>query len=208
MRRRQPYACSLQAVSDAEDLDRVRSLGDEELIGLAAHLDPAAFEVLYQRHNVLAFSLAARIVGSRDRAQDVVHEAFLNLWRDAGRYDPKRGSVRRWLMTMVHDRSIDAVRRASRRQRLQPDAAALPPRPAASDLTERSARQQTPAIRDALKTLPEHQRHIIELAFYGGWTQAEIAEMLKLPLSTVKSHARVGLLKLRDALLSQLQAPP
>jgi RNA polymerase sigma-70 factor (ECF subfamily) len=167
-----------------------------------------AFEVLYQRHHVLAFSLAARILGSGDQAQDVVREAFLILWRDAGRYDPKRGTVRRWLMTMVHDRSIDAVRRLSRRDRLRPDAATRLGSPAAGDLAEGSAREQTPAIRDALQTLPQDQRRIVELAFYEGWTQGEIAEILKLPLSTIKSRGRLGLLTLRDALLSQLQAPP
>jgi len=195
-------------VNDAEDRDRVRALGDEELIRLAARLDPAAFEVLYQRHHVPAFSLAARIVGSEDQAQDAVRDAFLILWRDAGRYDPQQGTVRRWLMTLVHDRSIEAVRRLSRRERLQRDPASPLSQQAGSDLTERSARKQTPAIRDALQTLPEDQRRIVELAFYGGWTQAEIAEMLALPLSTVKSRARLGLLRLRDALLNQLQAPP
>ena len=195
-------------MNDAEDRDRVRALGDEELIRLAARLDPAAFEVLYQRHHVPAFSLAARIVGSEDQAQDAVRDAFLILWRDAGRYDPQQGTVRRWLMTLVHDRSIEAVRRLSRRERLQRDPASPLSQQAGSDLTERSARKQTPAIRDALQTLPEDQRRIVELAFYGGWTQAEIAEMLALPLSTVKSRARLGLLRLRDALLNQLQAPP
>ncbi len=117
--------CSLQGVSDAEDLERFRRLGDEELIRLAAELDPGAFEVLYERHHVLAFSFAVRIVGSRDRAQEVVQEAFLNLWRDAGRYDPRRGVVRTWLMTMVHNRGIDAVRRLSTRERVQAAAAIL-----------------------------------------------------------------------------------
>jgi RNA polymerase sigma-70 factor (ECF subfamily) len=206
-RLRQVRACTLQVVSDAQEVDRVRRLGDEELIRLAARLDPVAFEVLFQRHSVVAFSLAVRIVGSGDQAQDVVREAFLILWRDAGRYDPKRGTVRRWLMIIVHDRSIDAVRRLSRRDRLRPDATSLP-LPEAVDLAAGSAREQTPAIREALETLPEDQRRIVELAFYEGWMQAEIADMLELPLSTVKTRARLGLLKLRDALLSQLPAPP
>lgn len=204
----QVRTCTLQGVNGAEDLDRVRPLGDEELIGLAAQLDPAAFEVLYQRHHVPAFSLAARIVGSAEQAQDVVREAFLILWRDAGRYDPMRGTVRRWLMIMVHDRSIEAVRRLSRRDRLPPGPARPLPQPAASELSERAALAQTPAIRDALQALPEDQLRIVELAFYEGWTQGEIAEMLELPLSTVKSRARLGLLKLREAMLRQLQAPP
>jgi RNA polymerase sigma-70 factor (ECF subfamily) len=146
-------------------------------------------------------------VGSEDQAQEVVREAFLILWRDAGRYDPTQGTVRMWLMTVVHDRGIDSVRRLSRRDRLHPEPASPIAQPA-SDLTERAAHAQTPAIRDALQALPEDERRIVELAFYGGWTQGEIAEMLALPLSTVKSRARLGLLKLREALLSQLEAPP
>jgi len=197
-------------VSAAGRLERFRRLGDEELIRLAAELDAGAFEVLYERHHVLAFSFAARIVGSRDRAQDVVQEAFMNLWRDAGRYDPRRGLVRSWLMTMVHSRGIDSVRRLSTRERLQAEAEILLPRPAPSDVTSAQAytRDETQTIRGAVQGLPEDQRRVIELAFYGGWTQGEIAEMLKLPLGTVKSRARLGLLKLRDALVSELQAPP
>ena len=197
-------------MSDAGGLERFRRLGDEELIRLAAELDAGAFEVLYERHHVLAFSFAARIVGSRERAQDVVQEAFLNLWREAGRYDPRRGLVRSWLMTMVHNRGIDSLRRLSTRERVQAQAEILLPRSAPSDVTSAQAyaRDETQAIRGALQGLPEDQRRVIELAFYGGWTQGEIAEMLKLPLGTVKSRARLGLLKLRDALVSQLQAPP
>lgn len=196
-------------MSDAGGLERFRRLGDEELVRRAAELDAGAFEVLYERHHVLAFSFAARIVGSRDQAQEVVQEAFLDLWREAGRYDRRRGLVRTWLMSMVHHRGIDLVRRRSSRERLEAEAAILLPRPAVSDVTSAQAyaRDETKAIRAALTGLPEDQRRVIELAFYGGWTQSQIAEMLKLPLGTVKSRARVGLLKLRDALLS-LQAPP
>lgn len=195
-------------MSDAGGLERFRRLGDEELIRRAAELDADAFEVLYERHHVLAFSFAARIVGSRDQAQEVAQEAFLDLWREAGRYDPRRGLVRTWLMSMVHHRGIDLVRRRSSRERLQAEAALLP-QPAASDVTSAQAyaHDEAQAVRVALQGLPEDQRRVIELAFYGGWTQSQIAEMLKLPLGTVKSRARLGLLKLRDALLS-LQTPP
>lgn len=166
--------------------------------------------MLYERHHVSAFSLAIRIVGSGDRAQDVTQEAFANLWRDAGRYDPRRGLVRTWLMTMVHNLGIDAVRRLSSHERVQADAAILLPQRAARTAPEEQsdARDEARSIRDALQGLPEDQRQIVELAYYGGRTQGEIAEMLKLPLATVKSRARLGLLNLRDALLSQLHAPP
>ncbi len=197
-------------MSDPGGFVRFRQLGDEELIRLAAELDPGPFEVLYERHHVLAFSIAARIVGSRDRAQDVVQEAFLNLWRSAGRYDPKQGSVRTWLMVMVRTRGIDAVRRLSSHQRVQAQEAASVARAPASDVTstQACADDEARAVHAALQKLPADQRRIIELAFYGGWTQSEIANMLKLPLGTVKSRARLGLLKLRDALLGELQAPP
>lgn len=196
-------------MSDTGGLERFRGLGDGELIRLAAGLDPGPFEVLYERHHVVTFSFAVRIVGSRDRAGDVVQEAFLNLWRSAGRYDPKRGSVRTWLMAMVHHCGVDAVRRLSTRERWQLEAA-REPRATESDVTSAQAyaRDEARAVRGALRNLPADQRRIIELAFYGGWTQSEIADMLKLPLGTVKSRARLGLLKLRDALLSELQAPP
>lgn len=190
--------------------ERLCRLGDEELIRLTAKLDTGAFEVLYERHHVSAFSLAIRIVASPDRAQDVTQEAFANLWRDAGRYDPRRGLVRTWLMTMVHNLGIDAVRRLSSHERVQADAAILLPQRAARTVPKEQsdAGDEARSIRDALQGLPEDQRQIIELAYYGGRTQGEIAEMLKLPLATVKSRARLGLLKLRDALLSQLHAPP
>ncbi|MDQ6803670.1 MAG: sigma-70 family RNA polymerase sigma factor [Actinomycetota bacterium] len=191
-------------MSDSGGLGRFRGLGDEELIRLAGELDPGAFEVLYERHHVLAFSFAVRIVGSRDQAQSVVEVAFLDLWRDARRYDSTRGSVRSWLMGMVRDRAIDAIREVSARQRVQAEEAPRLGRPAPID--EASA-DPAPAIRAALEKLPSDQRRIIELAFYGGWTESEIAEQLGQPLGTVKSGAHLGLLTLRDALLSELEAP-
>ncbi|HEY5427964.1 MAG TPA: sigma-70 family RNA polymerase sigma factor [Solirubrobacteraceae bacterium] len=196
-------------MSDAEDLERFRRLDDEQLIRLDAELDPRALEVLYERHHVVAFSLAGRIVGSRDQAQDVVHEAFLTLWHDAGRYDPTRGPVRTWLMSIVHDRGLDTLRRLSIRERLHPDAAVRAIAPTESDLTSATPdARETPAMRAALQALPEQERRIIELAYYDGWTQSEIADMLKLPLDTIRRSARAGLLRLRETLLSQLEAPP
>ncbi len=165
--------------------------------------------MLYERHHVLAFSFAVRIVGSRDRAQDIVQEAFLSLWRDAGRYDPTRGLVRTWLMSMVHERGIESVRRLSIHERMQAGAASRTTPPAASDLAcGRADAREGQAVRTALQALPEEERRIIELAYYSGWTEGEIAEMLGLPLGVVKRRARLGLLKLHDALPSELQAPP
>lgn len=195
-------------MSGTADLGRFRGLGDEELIRLAGDLDPGAFEVLYERHHLLAFSFAARIVGSRDQAQAVVEAAFLNLWRDAGRHDPSRGPVRSWLMGMVRDRAIDAIREVSARRRVQAQEAARMGRPVVSEEASADAcsADAAPAIRAALEKLPDDQRRIIELAFYGGWRESEIAEMLGQPLGTVKTGARLGLLTLRDTLLSELEA--
>lgn len=111
---------------------------------------------------------------------------------------------------MVHNQGIASLRRLSTAERVQAEAEILLPRPAPSDVTSTQAyaRDETQTIRGALQGLPEDQRRVIELAFYGGRTQEEIAEMLKLPLGTVRSRARLGLLKLRDALGSELQAPP
>ncbi|MDQ6777113.1 MAG: sigma-70 family RNA polymerase sigma factor [Actinomycetota bacterium] len=176
---------------------------------MADERDPGAFEVLYERHHVVAFSFAARIVGSSDQAQGVVEAAFLDVWRDAGRYDSTRGSVRSWLMGMVRDRAIDAIRELSARQPLQAEEAGPADRPGGNEEASADAcsRGAAPALRAALEKLPADQRRIIELAFYGGWTESEIAEMLGQPLGTVKSGARLGLLTLRDALLSELEAP-
>ncbi len=188
----------------------LRRLPDEGLVRLAAEIDPAAFEVLYERHHVLAFSLAYRIAGSRERAEEIVQDAFLSVWRGAGTFDPARGSVRTWLMATVRHRGIDAVRRLSSRERVQAEAVALTPRAAASDLAiaEADARDQGHVIRAALQSLPSEQRKVIELAFYGGWTQREIAERLDVPLGTVKGRARLGLLKLHAALSGEVQTPP
>lgn len=197
-------------MSNATGLERFRRLGDEELIRLAAEFDAGAFEVLYERHHVVAFSFAARIVGSSGRAQDVVQEAFSNLWREARRYDPSRGLVRTWLLTMVHNRAIALVRQRSRRERLRAEGTTPLSRSAASDVmsAQSNVRDEAQSIRAAVEGLSEDQRRVIELAFYGGWTLDEIADRLKLPLDTVKSSARLGLLRLREALLSELEAPP
>lgn len=200
---------SFPEVSDVEDLERFPRLRDEQLIRLDAELDPRALEVLYERHHVLAFSLAVRIVRSPDLAQDVVHEAFLNLWHDAGRYDPTRGSVRTWLMSMVHARGLESVRKLSVRERMVADAATRTDALLESNLASVQAdTREARSVRAAVQALPEEAQRIIELAYFGGWTQGEIAEMLEVRLDTVRTSARAALAKLRDARLSELEAPP
>ncbi len=177
-------------------------LTDEELLRSVARIEPAAFEVLYQRHGPVAFALAQRVLGSHAHAEDAVQEAFINLWRGAARYDALRGSVRSWLLTMVRNRSIDLLRSLSVHERRRITIVGLEERIAAGDKTEAEfiSREEATMVRSALAMLPPDQRRVLELAYYGGWTQAEIAETFDMPLGTVKGRTRLGLDKLRWAL--------
>ena len=175
---------------------------DEELLPLVAAADPDAFEVFYERHADAAFALAHRICGSDAAADDVCQEAFVDAWRSAERYDARLGSARSWLLTIVHHRAIDQIRRATRlRDRTVND----------EEAAERVARPTTPARRRSrrleraeaeglLATLPEEQRHVVSLAFYSGYSHSEIAELLDTPLGTIKSRMRRALGALRDHL--------
>jgi RNA polymerase sigma-70 factor, ECF subfamily len=132
----------------------IRNLADEEVMQLVGDGSPLAFELLYDRHGAAAFSLAYRMVGDRVTAEDVSQEAFLSIWRSRMRYDPSRGSVRTWVLGIVHNRTIDA---------------------------------------------PE-QRRTIELAYFGGFSHSQIAELLDEPIGTIKGRMRLGLDKLRQQL--------
>jgi RNA polymerase sigma-70 factor, ECF subfamily len=179
-----------------------RDLADEELMQLVRRGNAAAFEVVYDRHADAAFSLAYRICGQRALAEDVVQEGFLALWRSGGRYDRNRGSVRTWILGIVHNRGIDALRRASVRERGRIDDEGLPERVAAPQRTELEVarRDEAREIRDALGRLPDEQSRVIELAYFGGLTHVEIASMLDTPVGTVKGRMRLGLAKMRMAL--------
>jgi len=163
--------------------------------------DVRAFEVVFDRHGGAAYSLAYRICGSRSRAEDIVQEAFLALWRNSARYDPLRGSVRAWILSVVHNRAIDALRReAVEAQRVRDEF--LSEQLSGSESTEAEAEKRDDArrVRLALEQLPSEQRRVIELAYFGGFTHSEIAGMLGLPAGTVKGRMRLGLSKLRFAL--------
>lgn len=181
-------------------LDR---LGDEELMALADDKNAGAFERFYDRHSGAAFSLAHRIVGERGAAEDVTQEAFLSIWRSKARYDPARGSVRSWTLGIVRNRAIDALRRGSSPTRHldQDDEAVLEARPA-EELTDAEVlrRQMAQQVRGAIEGLPSEQSQVIALAYFGGFSQSEIAEMLSAPLGTIKGRMRLGLEKLRTAL--------
>ena len=164
--------------------------------------DPAAFEVVYDRHSRAAFSLAYRILGSRPAAEEAVQEAFLAVWRGAGRYRPERGSVATWVLGIVHHRSVDVLRRTTVVERRRGSAEGIEERLVADERTEHDAiaRDQAREVRDALAGLPEPQRRVLGLAYYGGYTQTEIAAMLDTPLGTVKGRMRLGLEKLGSEL--------
>jgi RNA polymerase sigma-70 factor, ECF subfamily len=178
----------------------LQTLADEDLMPLVDRKDPAAFEVFYDRHGGAAYSLAHRIVGNTEGAQDVAQEAFLSMWRSGARYDRTRGSVRAWVLGIVRNRAIDALRReAGRAPRLDFDDEAVLERRAAPERTEAEAlrRETATEVRGALEELPPEQSRVIQLAYFGGFSHSEIAEMLGMPLGTVKGRMRLGLEKIR-----------
>jgi RNA polymerase sigma-70 factor, ECF subfamily len=178
------------------------ALADEELMELVGDGEARAFEVVFDRHGGVAFSLAYRMCGRRAMAEDVVQEAFLSLWRSGARYDPARGSVRSWILSTAHNRAVDALRRGSVHDaRTVGDSEAAERLPAA-DRTEVEVgrREQARRVRDALGELPDEQRLVIELAYFGGFTHTQIATMLDAPIGTVKGRMRLGLTKLRPLL--------
>ncbi|HVQ22216.1 MAG TPA: sigma-70 family RNA polymerase sigma factor [Candidatus Saccharimonadia bacterium] len=181
---------------------------DEQLMARIAALDASAIEALYDRYGSMAFGLATRITGDAALAEDVVQDAFLGVWRSADRYIDSRATAKTWLLSIVHHRAIDAVRR--RRPTVElPDPEVTPPRALVVDdaWQEVLGRLDRAAIGMALATLSVVQREAIELAYFGGLTQAEIAERTGTPLGTVKSRVRLGLLSLRDAMISVAGEP-
>lgn len=164
--------------------------------------DARAFEAVYDRHGSSAFSLAYRIAGSRSVAEDIVQEAFLSVWRSSVRYRPERGSLRSWILSVVHNRAIDALRRSVVHDRHRADGEGIEERKAAPELTDVEAfrREEAQTVRSAMEQLPPDQLRVVELAYFGGFTHSQIAEMLRMPLGTVKGRMRLALEKMRDGL--------
>ena len=164
--------------------------------------DPRAFELVYDRHSGAAFSLAYRMVGRGNLAEDVVQEAFLSIWRSGARYERARGSVRTWVLGIVHHRAIDQLRRSSVHAKRRASDEGLEERIEACERTdvEVGRREEAETVRSAMETLPPEQSRVIELAYFGGFTHTEIAEILEMPVGTVKGRMRLGLEKLRDRL--------
>jgi RNA polymerase sigma-70 factor, ECF subfamily len=183
-------------------------LSDAELVGLVARGDQNAFADLYDRYCRQAYSLARRVCVDPEFAEDVVQEAFLALWRDPSRYDPGRGAFASWLLTLVHHRAVDAVRReAVQRRRTvagsdEEAERATPLGPGADD--QALVGVLGGQVREALGSLPHEQREVIALAYFGGYTQCEVSALTGLPLGTVKSRTFAGFRRLRGLLSSML----
>jgi RNA polymerase sigma-70 factor, ECF subfamily len=180
----------------------VSGLADEDLMARVQEGDARAFEAIFDRHADAAFSLAYRMCGRRATAEDVVQEAFLSLWRSGARYERARGSVRSWVLGVVHNRAIDLFRRDSVRTSRDVSDEGAVERMAAPDSTEGEVHRRDDAshVRGALQDLPDDQRQVIELAYFGGFSHSEIAAQLELPAGTVKGRMRLGLTKLRLSL--------
>jgi RNA polymerase sigma-70 factor (ECF subfamily) len=188
----------------------LRDLADEDLMQLVQRAEASAFEVVYDRHAGAAFSLAYRMCGARPLAEEVVQEAFLSIWRSGARYDRRRGSVRTWVLGITHHRAIDALRRGVVQDRHRASDEGIEERFEASERTEAEVarREEALEVRGALDDLPTDQRRAIELAYYGGFTQSEIAEMLSVPIGTVKGRMRLGMEKMRGTLAPSVEALP
>jgi RNA polymerase sigma-70 factor, ECF subfamily len=183
--------------------EKAERLADEELMPWIAEKDPEAFEVFYDRHGGAGYSLAYRILGDRSAAEDCIQEAFISIWRSGARFDRTRGSVRSWTLSIVRNRAIDSLRsKAGKAPKLTFDDDAILEARAADEHVEAEvlAAETADEVRGALSLLPGEQSKVIELAYFGGFSQSEIAGMLNVPLGTVKGRMRLGLEKVRAEL--------
>lgn len=174
---------------------------DEALVAALDQKDIDALEVLYDRYKTVAFSLAYRIVGERTAAEDIVQDAFLSIWRRAAWYQPGRGRVRSWLMAIVHNRAVDRLRSAATSSGDLPLEAVPDMESDAPPVWQEVWTQQRgDLVRGALENLPPDQKKSIELAYFSGYTHVEIAQLMDVPLGTVKGRLRIGLQKLKSQL--------
>jgi RNA polymerase sigma-70 factor (ECF subfamily) len=174
-------------------------LSDEAVVALVARSDEVALAELYDRYGRPAYGLALRVLRDEALAEDAVQEAFLTIWRGAGKYLPERAKASTWIMTLVHRRAVDLVRREERRRAEPlPEVEADTGGPSAADTAW--LRLERERVQAALRQLPDQQREAIELAYYGGFTQSELAERLGEPLGTIKSRMFAGLARLRELL--------
>jgi RNA polymerase sigma-70 factor (ECF subfamily) len=173
-------------------------LSDEALVALVSRSDESALAELYDRIGGTAYGLAYRVLRDEALAEDAVQEAFMGLWRSAGSFIPERAKASTWILTLVHRRAVDVVRREQRRRTESLEEA---PEPAGASAEEAAwLRLDRERVQTALKQLPDQQREAIELAYYGGYSQSELAERLGQPLGTIKSRMFSGLSRLRELL--------
>ena len=199
-------AVELSVLALATPLDRVAMrkhhahLSDEALVALVARGDEDALAELYDRVSRVAYGLALRVLRDERHAEDAVQEAFLQVWRSAATFRAERAKASTWILTLVHRRAVDLVRREERRQAdpLTDDSAAGE----APEQTEEAAwlRFERERVQSALRQLPDVQREALELAYYGGFSQSELADRLGVPLGTIKSRMFAGLARLRELL--------
>jgi RNA polymerase sigma factor (sigma-70 family) len=174
-------------------------LSDEAVVALTARSDEVALAELYDRYGRAAYRLALRVLRDDALAEDAVQEAFLAVWRGAARFIPERAKASTWIMTLVHRRAVDLVRREERRRADPlPELELESGEPSAADAVW--LRLERERVQAALRQLPDQQREAIELAYYGGFTQSELAERLGVPLGTIKSRMFTGLSRLRELL--------
>jgi RNA polymerase sigma-70 factor, ECF subfamily len=198
-----PLAPGPEVIVSVRDMEDAR---DRELLRTVREGDPegAAFRELFRRNAAVAKTVAIRVTRSDELAEEAVQEGFLQLWRTPERFDAARATVRRWILTLVHARAVDLVRREQAQRRRAEEAAAEPIvlHDPADDVVAQVARPAEEAsVRAALDALPQEQRDVIELMYFGGVSQTGVAEALGLPLGTVKSRTLLAMRKLRNALV-------
>jgi len=184
-------------------------LSDEELMARLAYRDIKAFETLYERYGTLVYSTALRVMGDTQLAEDIAQETFLRLWRTPEHYVPERGRFGTWLLSATRNRAIDYVRQRGRRWKREVTTEGPQKEPVATKMADPAFIAQLSdvrrRVREALQTLTAEQGQVIEMAYYGGYTQQEIASLLKQPLGTIKTRIRLGMQKLRAALAAELK---
>jgi RNA polymerase sigma-70 factor, ECF subfamily len=175
-------------------------LSDEALVELVARGEESALAELYDRHGRVAYGLSYRVLRDEALAEDAVQEGFLSLWRTAASFVPERSKASTWILTLVHRRAVDIVRREERRRTDPLESVVDEGQASASVEDSAMLRLERERVQDALRKLPDAQREAIELAYYGGFTQSELADRLGEPLGTIKSRMFAGLTRLRELL--------
>jgi RNA polymerase sigma-70 factor (ECF subfamily) len=198
-----------QGAPPDSSVDQLEERSDEDLLRHAADGAQEAIAILFDRYQGLMYGLAMKITADAATAQDVVQDAFVGIWRNASRFDPGRASARAWMLSIAHHRAVDAVRRRRPTSELEQDGAPLPPALVAPDIWgEVRQRLDAATVRAALDRLAPLQREAIELAYFKGLTQQDIAARTESPLGTVKSRVRRGLQALRTEIEAMERSRP